>query len=158
MPIAALLGMGDEDFSHIAGENPVLRPEHIVYVGLRDIDPPEEAMIRQLGIKTYIMKDIPEGEGYVAAVLQRALIALQGQVDYLVISIDLDAFDPRYAPSVGSPVGDGFNRQEVLDAMRHVAKTRPPDMVEIVEYNPALGGAAETYDLLRDVLNAILKN
>src|SRR5262249_53569051 len=121
-------------------------------------DPPEESLIRQMGIKTYIMKDIPEGPGYVTAVMKKAVAALQGRGDYLVGSIDLDAFDPRYAPSVGTPVTDGVNKQEVIDALTYLTQTRPPDMVEIVEYNPELGGAAETYHLLRDVLDTILKN
>ena len=157
MPIAALLGLGDKDFAHIGGSWAVLEPENIVFIGLRDIDPPEESMIRQMGIKTYIMKDIPEGPGYVTGVMKKALAALKKRVDYLVVSIDLDAFDPRYVPSVGTPVTDGFNKQEVLDALRYLALARPPDMVEVVEYNPGLGGAAETYEVLRDVLNTILK-
>jgi arginase len=135
----------------------VLLPENIVYVGLRDIDPPEESVIRQLGIKTYIMKDIPEGPGYVTGVMKKAVAALKKKVDYLVVSIDLDAFDPRYVPSVGTPVTDGFNKQEVLDALRYLALAFPPAMVEIVEYNPGLGGAAESYEVLRDILTTILK-
>lgn len=158
MPIAALLGLGDKDFAHIGGEEPVLQPENIVFLGLRDIDPPEESAIRQMGIKTYVMKDIPEGPGYVTAVMTKAVAALRARVDYLVVSIDLDAFDPRYAPSVGTPVADGFNKQEVIDALTYLAQARPPDMVEIVEYNPGLGGAIETYHLLRDILDTILKN
>ena len=157
MPIAALLGMGDKDFAHIGGPQAVLEPENIVFIGLRDIDPPEESLIRQMGIKTYIMKDIPEGAGYVTGVMKKAVAALKKRVDYLVVSIDLDAFDPRYAPSVGTPVTDGFNKQEVLDALRYLALARPPDMVEVVEYNPNLGGATQTYEVLRDVLNTILK-
>ena len=45
MPVAHLLGHGDPAMASIARPSPALRPEHIVYVGLRDVDAAENAMI-----------------------------------------------------------------------------------------------------------------
>ena len=104
------------------------------------------------------MKDIPEGDGYVSDVLKKAVKSLEGKIDYLVVSIDLDAFDPNYVPAVGSPVADGFNIKEVLEGLRDMKAVRAPDMLEIVEYNPSLGGAMATYSLLREIIEIVLKD
>jgi len=37
---------------------PVLQPNRLVYVGLRDIDPPEKKIIRSMGIKAYTMHEV----------------------------------------------------------------------------------------------------
>ena len=41
MPIAHLLGHGDAGLASIATAKPAIRPENVVLVGLRDVDPPE---------------------------------------------------------------------------------------------------------------------
>ena len=84
--------------------------------------------------------------------MAEALKALSG-LDHLVLSLDMDAFDPDDAPSVGSPVEDGLKRDEVLAGLASFT----PSMLEIAEYNPAMQGTDKTYALLKDVLGAVLK-
>ncbi len=154
MPLAALLGLGDRDFATIGGDRPVLRPENIVYLGLRSTEIEEDRRIKDLGIKTFGMKDIKAAG--TDKVFQRAFEAVLRNVDYLILSIDLDAFDPAEAPAVGSPEQGGFRRDDVVYALGQLTKARPPDMVEIVEFNPDLEGAEKTYALLKDILSATL--
>ncbi|MGB4106540.1 MAG: arginase [Alphaproteobacteria bacterium] len=154
MPLAALLGLGDEDFVTIGGASPVLRPEHIIYLGLRSTEREENRRISDLGIHALSMKDISGAD--MKKVFAKALKSISKNIDYLVLSIDLDAFDPAAAPAVGSPELGGFNREEMLAALDHLTNLRQPDMVEIVEFNPALPGAEQTYALLKDLLMAIL--
>jgi arginase len=154
MPLAALLGLGDKDFARIGGPLPVLRPENIVYLGLRSTEAAENRRISDLGIHAYSMKDIAGSD--VKKVFAKALKAISKNIDCLVLSIDLDAFDPAAAPAVGSPEKGGFKREEVLAALDHLTNLRAPDMVEIVEFNPTLAGAEQTYGLLKDILSTIL--
>ncbi|MGV0034084.1 MAG: arginase family protein, partial [Candidatus Azotimanducaceae bacterium WSBS_2022_MAG_OTU7] len=52
MPVAALLGMGDDDFKSIGGlDKPVLEPHHIFYLGLRDVETAEQEYLDELGIQ-----------------------------------------------------------------------------------------------------------
>jgi arginase len=47
---------------------PFLLPKGLVYIGLRDLDPPEKAFIRDLGIKAYSMHEVDKhGIGKVRA-------------------------------------------------------------------------------------------
>ncbi len=154
MPLASLLGLGDKDFATIGGENPVLKPEHVVYIGLRSTEAEEDQRIKEMGIKAFSMEDI--GVDETNDVFQEALDSISKDVDYLILSIDLDAFDPLDAPAVGSPETGGFNREEVLQALALLTQKRLPDMVEVVEFNPDLPGADKTYALLRDILSVTL--
>ena len=58
MPLAHLLGFGDERLLSVWGGGAVLRPEDIVFVGLRSVDDDERTFIREHGIKALTMKDI----------------------------------------------------------------------------------------------------
>src|SRR5215208_8282875 len=46
MPLAHLLGHGDQRFASIAGPRPALSPGQLALVGIRDLDAPEKAAIR----------------------------------------------------------------------------------------------------------------
>lgn len=154
MPVAALLGLGDPAFAQIGGEAPVLTPDNIIYTGLRSVDPGEIRRIRDLGITAFLIEraDI---EGWRVAFLD-AVRRVAAQTDYLVLSIDMDAFDPSIAPSVGSPEQHGFFGSDLLPVLAEIAQVHAPDMIEIAEFNPRLPGAEKTYHLLCDVLRAVL--
>ena len=38
--------------------SPCLKPQNIAYIGLRDVDPPERAILRAHGIKAYSMYEV----------------------------------------------------------------------------------------------------
>lgn len=154
MPVASLLGLGDKKFATIGGAEPVLKPQNVVYIGLRSTEPEENRRISDLGIHAFNMAEISGAD--MKKVFSKALKAISKDIDYLVLSIDLDAFDPGTAPAVGSPEAQGFKREEILGALRDLSKLRAPDMVEVVEFNPRLAGAEQTYALLEDVLKAAL--
>jgi arginase len=154
MPVAALLGLGDAEFAQIGGGAPVLRPENIIYTGLRSVDPGEIRRIRDLGITAFLIEHT-DIAGWRAALLD-AVRDVAARTDYLVLSIDMDAFDPSIAPSVGSPEEYGFDGPEILSILQEISRIHAPDMIEIVEFNPRLSGAQKTYALLCEVLCAVL--
>ncbi|MCC7305909.1 MAG: arginase [Alphaproteobacteria bacterium] len=154
MPVAALLGLGDPDFATIGGMKPVLKPKHIIYVGLRSIDPDEKLRIREMGIKSFTIEDLVAPGGRER--LLRAVNVLAKKMKKMVYSLDIDAIDPAVAPATGSPVEKGFGREELLSLLPQMIAQGPPDVVELVEFNPSLPGADATYAIARDVLDAIL--
>ena len=58
MPLAMLLGRGDEVLLSIGEARPVIAPEHTVILGLRDVDAGEADRIRRLGVTVYTMTDL----------------------------------------------------------------------------------------------------
>ena len=155
MPVAALLGKGQAAFAALGGERqPVLRPEHVFYMGLRDVDDGEADAMELMGIGHLTARQVMD-MGYEKA-FAVALDRISEGTDYLFLSLDLDVFDPAIAPAVGTPVPGGFRRGDFLPALADVVARNTFAGFEIAEYNPVLPGADETYDLLTQVLTFML--
>ena len=60
MPVAVLLGMGDEALTSIGGKDSVLKKENIGYIGSRDLDSGERKAMKELGIKVFTMYEIDD--------------------------------------------------------------------------------------------------
>ncbi|MCB0325929.1 MAG: arginase family protein, partial [Bdellovibrionales bacterium] len=58
MPISFLLGRVKGAMQQLSQHFPVLRPEHIAYIGLRDVDAAERETLQSLPIQAYTMKEI----------------------------------------------------------------------------------------------------
>jgi arginase len=147
MGLAALLGYGDPEFCALGGGQAVLRPEHVAYIGVRDLDPREVALIRDLNIRVFGMDEV-RAKG-MAAVFREAREIVSCGTDYTALSIDLDAFDPEDAPAVGSPVPGGLRAEEFLSALPGVFS---PDLIDIVEFNPSMGDGEKTSRLVAALL------
>jgi arginase len=158
MPVASLLGMGDPDFVAL-GQNaenvPPLKPEHVCYMGIRDIDEGEEAYMQELGIRRYDMDKI--NDMGVAAAFEEALAYLAPKVDYLCLSFDIDALDPSEGLSVGTRVENGFKKDEVFHVLADILSKYRFDLLEIAEYNPTLDGEVTTRAIIFELLELYLR-
>ena len=136
MPVAHLLGHGDPAMARIARPAPAVRPENVVLVGIRDLDPPEREHARRFGIRVFTMREIDERG--LRAVMDDAL-ALAGQgTDGLHVSLDMDWIDPDEAPGVGTPVRGGATYREAHLAMEMLADAGRMVSMDVVEINPVL--------------------
>jgi arginase len=108
MPVSFLLGLEPHElFSFLPHAPPLLRPDRIAYIGLRDVDAGEKRILRQHGIKAFSMHDIDKHG--IGKVLELALDAVNPKRERPIhLSFDVDAFDPSVAPSTGTPVRPGF--------------------------------------------------
>jgi arginase len=157
MPVGLLMDHpnGCVDFSKLPGfefliDGPRLKPEQIVYVGLRDVDPTERIWIRELGIKAFTMNDIDHYG--IGAVMDRAFDhLLKDNPDRpLHLSYDIDAVDPQLAPATGTAVRGGLTYREAHFVAEAVAQTGNLASADIVELNPTLSdddGADDTVEL-----------
>lgn len=132
MPVAALLGMGEPSLTSILTPDVKLRPENIVMLGLRDIDPPEMEFLKDLNIKYYTWEDI-QNIGLEKCVADT--IAYLSHLKSVHISFDIDAMDPEIMPGVSVPVKGGFNQDESLFTMGQLMKHLPVVSYDIVEFN-----------------------
>src|SRR3990172_760736 len=60
MPLAALLGHGAKELTHVAGFSPKVLPEHTAIVGARSVDPGERDLIQSMGIRVFTMTELDE--------------------------------------------------------------------------------------------------
>src|SRR5690625_7354052 len=58
MPLAVSLGYGHEKLTNILFEQPKIKPENVVLIGIRDLDEGEKERLRKLNIKVYTMHEI----------------------------------------------------------------------------------------------------
>lgn len=154
MPVAHLLGHGDPSLAAIATPAPALRPEDIVYVGLRDVDPAEKLMIESLGIRAYTMRDVDE-QG-LTRVLRGAIAHASAQTDGLYLSCDADWIDPSEAPGVGTPVPGGATYREAHLAMELLADSGLLIGMDLVEINPVLDRQNRTAELAVELIASAL--
>ncbi len=136
MPLAALLGQEPAELARIGGEPPMVRPEHTVLVGIRNLDDREREAVRASHVHVFTMKDI-DRDG-VAVVADKA-IALAGHgTGGIHVSFDMDVCDPSYAPGVGTPVKGGLDYREAHLLMEMIADCGRMLALDLVEVNPTL--------------------
>ena len=150
MPVAHLLGLGDPRLAHLASPWPAVRPEHVVYVGLRDVDAPERQLIHEAGIRAFTMRDIDE-RGLRAVMSDAIDIATRG-TGGLHVSCDADWVDPGEAPGVGTPVRGGATLREAHLAMEMIADSGALRAMDLVEINPILDRHNHTAELAVDLV------
>jgi arginase len=157
MPLASILGPEPAELSRIGGFSPKVRPEHVVVVGVRNLDEREKTLVRQSGIKVFTMKDI-DRRG-VAAVMEEAVAIASKARGGLHVSFDLDVCDPSIAPGVGTPVKGGLDYREAHLAMEIVADSGKLVSLDMVEVNPILDTENATAILATElVLSALGMN
>jgi arginase len=145
MPLGALLGYGAPALTNIGGFAPKLDPKLCAHVGARDIDPGERALIRELGMRFFTMREIDE-RGMSACMDEALAIASRGTAGYAV-TFDVDALDPGDAPGSGTLVRGGLTYREAHLAMEKVAEAGGMISLEVVEINAALDVNNKTGEL-----------
>ncbi len=139
MPLAHLLGRGDQDLAGICGPKPAIDPARVSLIGIRDIDDGERQIIRESGIQTFTMRDIDELG--MTEVCIRALERVTKGTDGFHVSFDVDGCDPTVMPGSGTLVPGGVNYREAHQLLENCADTGLMVSMDVVELNPFLDQA-----------------
>jgi ornithine--oxo-acid transaminase len=132
MPLAALLGIGDETLTGLPG--PHLDPAHVTIIGARSWEPEELKLLQKLGVKIFFMPEV-KTRG-LAAVLCDAMSIVRNGTAGFGVSVDLDAMDCAKLPATTCLVPDGIDPQELVDALHGLRNCADLAGLEIVEYVP----------------------
>ena len=136
MPLAHLLGKGDDDLKNILGFNPKVKPDNVALIGIRAIDRHEREIIRESGIHAFTMREIDEHG--MATVARRALEIVNDGTAGFHVSFDVDGCDPTVIPGSGTLVPGGVSFREAHLLMEYVADSGRLQSLEVVELNPFL--------------------
>jgi arginase len=130
MPLASLLGLEPK----MPWMKNFLNPKKLVYVGVRDLDPGEEDLIKDLGIKTFDIDDVYELG--MTRVYSEALNHIDPKKETPIhISFDLDAVDPGLTSATGLPVPHGLNETHLKELEEGICQTNHLVSLEVVELN-----------------------
>ncbi|TQN65846.1 Arginase [Colletotrichum shisoi] len=149
MPVAFVTGLAKERRPEYFGwlqDEHMLSLKKLVYIGLRDVDPGEKRILRENGVKAFSMFDIDRYG--IGRVMEMALAHI-GSDTPIHLSFDVDALDPMWAPSTGTPVRGGLTLREGDYICECVHETGSLVALDLVEVNPSLaadqeGAASET--------------
>uniref|UniRef100_A0A8C4ETH4 Arginase n=1 Tax=Dicentrarchus labrax TaxID=13489 RepID=A0A8C4ETH4_DICLA len=147
-PVAFMLKELQDKMPDIPGFSwmkPCLSSSDLVYIGLRDVDPGEHHILKNLGIQYFTMRDIDRlGIQRVMEVTFDHLLARKQRPIHL--SFDIDAFDPSLAPATGTPVNGGLTYREGIYITEEIHNTGLLSAMDLVEVNPVLGATQEAVE------------
>lgn len=154
MPLAVSIGIGHERLVQIRKYAPKIKPENVIIIGARSVDPGERELIHEQGIKVYTMHEIDRLG--MTRVMEETLSYLKGlAIDGLHLSLDLDGLDPLYTPGVGTPVPGGMTYREGHLAMEMLQESGMLTSAEFVEVNPILDEKNKTADVAVELMGSL---
>jgi len=136
MPLASLLGIGNNELVNFLGFSPKLLSDNCALIGIRSIDEAEKNNIKKLKVPVYTMNDIDKLG--IHRIIAKVLKQFREKVDHIHISFDVDSVDPSVAPGVGTPVPGGLSYREAHLLMETIAECGCMSSLEIAEVNPIL--------------------
>jgi arginase len=115
MPVRMLLGEGDDAIR--AATAATLRPEDVLYVGVRELDAPEAAYLRQCGIRCASIDEVTRDPA-------QALVALLDDTRRRVyVHVDVDVLDPEDFVGVACPTPGGLDRNRLWATIQAIGRT-----------------------------------
>jgi len=152
MPLAAALGEDNIDsrindvskgsihywdnMKNLGVKGPKLKPDDLVYFGVRDTEEPEEKQMETLQLRNYMVHEVRH-RGLEVCV-DEALDKLK-DCDMIYISFDVDSMDcDLISYGTGTPVPKGFDELEIIRMINRITESGKVVCMEFVEVNPLL--------------------
>lgn len=153
MPLAHLCGIGDPRLVNLGWEGAKVRPEDVVLVGIRSLDPGEVRLLQGRGVTVYTMKEVDvQGIPQVA----EAITGKFKDFGRVHVSLDADVLEPEIAPGVGTPVPGGLTYREAHLLMELFADSGIVTSLDLVEVNPILDIANRTARMMVELASSLL--
>lgn len=131
-----------EKLKNFGGIVPKIQPQDLVFIGVRDTEAEEDAIIERLGITNHTVAELRTAG--VAETIQQTLDQLS-DCDSIYVSFDVDSMDPELTSfGTGTPVGNGITPEEAREALELLARHPKTVCIEFVEVNPCLDNKINT--------------
>lgn len=113
MPVAVAAGHALHKLRHTTGLAEPLPMSHIMWGGVRDLDPLEADRFREFEVRQVSVQDIRErSENF-----YRQFAALANEVDVIYVHVDMDVLEPDEVPGHGLTVPDGPSSKALAAAI-----------------------------------------
>ncbi|MFA6105823.1 MAG: arginase [Patescibacteria group bacterium] len=149
MPISAALGLGNKSLVGIRSAGRKLKPENLVYVGLKDLDQAEVDIIREQKIASVTMLEIAE-QGLAPAF--EKIKKLSQKVSKVWVCLDIDSMDEECAPGTPMATRGGLNYRESLNLAKYIGKVCNVAGVDVSELAPDLDSENKTSRLVVELI------
>jgi len=132
-----------EDIVRAAVNEKFFKPEDILIIGARKFYPKELVFIKEKEIKLGRLEDI---ESFLK------------DKNNVYISLDIDVFDPEFAPGTGYLENNGLKPEPVIQIIKKMMKTEKIRGIDIVEVSPPKDKNNITVRLATEILVEFLTN
>ena len=172
MPLAAALAFDNKEFSknnvsrstennwlrmkNMGNKSPIIKPENLIYFGVRDTEKEEDQIIRLKKIKNFSVDEV-RNIGLKRSIDQ-ALNRLIS-TDIIYVSFDIDSLDCELlSRGTGTPVSKGFITKEIISIIKGVKNSGKLVALEVCEINPLLDNkgnqmAKSAFEVISSVLD-----
>ncbi len=113
MPVAIAAGHALHNLRTTTGLEEPLPMSHIVWGGVRDLDPLEADRFREYEVQQFSVNDVRT----LSENLRKQMDDLADRVDVVYVHIDMDVLDPAEVPGHGLRVPDGPSSEDLAAAM-----------------------------------------
>ena len=139
--------------------SPKVLGEDIVFIGLRDYEREEKAIIDKYGMKVISSASVrrkgPEN-------IVRSVIRHLSDCTDIYVSFDVDCLNSSITKGTGTPVSNGLREREAEDLVSKFMQNRKICCLEITEVNPTLDKenlmAEIAFNILHRSVNVLLMN
>lgn len=172
MPLACVLGEDNKDrqankpddetieywekLKNLGGIAPKIQYNDLVFIALRDYEPPEEYLIKKNKIRVFTLQEIRK-----KAVERVAIDSLNylDHCDMIYVSFDVDSMDSRISSGTGTPVPNGISEKEAGNLIYYIMRSKKITCFEMVEINPTLDRenlmAENAFEILQKATNQL---
>lgn len=136
---------------------PKINARDLVYIGIRDVEAPELALIKKKKIKTVSVANFRK---FGAERIINDIMSHLDACDMIYLSFDVDSLDPEISRGTGTPVPNGFTEREAGNLVARLCAYDKICCFELVEVNPTLDTenlmAENAYEILARATNALI--
>lgn len=147
MPLASLLKNDDLFW---VDESPILQHDAVAQFCVRDFEPEEPDFLTQQHVSFWKMDEKPFQDAW-----DEGLAKVRRHSDIYGLSLDIDAFDPIFAPGTGTTVQNGLNPKDFIPILKDLREDSNFVCLEISEINAAKDINGQTLKLVYDIIREI---
>ena len=152
MPIATLLGFGEEKLTGLIHKDPKIKPQNLVLIGINSFEEPERELLERLGVTIFYMEDIKKWG--MDAIMQKALAKIE-HCSAFGVSVDVDCIDAEHMPGTGLPIAGGIHPNELTRALSEVRGDSRCIGLEITEFNPLKDIDNKSLKVIHDIVASV---
>jgi len=149
-----------EQLKNIGISGAKISPQDLVFIGVRDTEPQEDALMKRLNITNHKVEELRR-KG-IGQIIDETLGQLK-ECDMIYVSFDVDSMDPQLTSrGTGTPVENGISPEEAEALLKGFANEEKTVCIEFVEVNPCLDEkinkmAEVTFNLLEKTTSELEK-
>lgn len=148
MPYAAICGYGNKSLRDDVGITRVAQTDHCVLIGARDLDKPEEALMKTTQLTVLPPAQARHGLSSAKKVLEN--------VDAFYLHFDIDSLDLSEAPGVNYPAPNGLTSDEAIRMVRELRAVKPMIAMSLTAIDPTKDASGKTVRTGLKVLEGVL--